>query len=250
MRDREGDSPDAAYYDVANRLYYLGNGGVSANMPDSQITIFSVDQGKIIGSISIPGNNIESMGVDNLHHRLYVNILDKHQVGVVDLEAKKILSAWTTPDLNANTALAVDPVNERFFVAGWKPGVFYVFDRDGNVVSRKSCVNINDDMTWDPRLKRVYISGTQGLSIFRQNTPDTYTELGNVPTDGGKTSYYVPQNTHRPGPRPGRMPARASCALYHYGRLVSELIEARDEKKLLRFQKQIANYELLIARIP
>ena len=29
--------------------------------------------------------------------------------------------------------------------------------------------------------------------------------------------------------------------------LVSELIEARDEKKLLRFQKQIASYELLIA---
>jgi DNA replication protein DnaC len=27
--------------------------------------------------------------------------------------------------------------------------------------------------------------------------------------------------------------------------LVSELIEARDEKKLLRFQKQIASYELL-----
>ncbi len=28
--------------------------------------------------------------------------------------------------------------------------------------------------------------------------------------------------------------------------LVSELIETRDEKKLLRFQKQIASYELLI----
>ena len=28
--------------------------------------------------------------------------------------------------------------------------------------------------------------------------------------------------------------------------LVSELSEARDEKKLLRFQKQIASYELLI----
>jgi len=28
--------------------------------------------------------------------------------------------------------------------------------------------------------------------------------------------------------------------------LVSELIEARNEKKLLRFQKQIASYELLI----
>jgi hypothetical protein len=189
----KGDSPDAAYYDAANRLYYIGNGGVSANLPDSQISIFSVDQGKLVGSISIPGNNVESMGVDNLHHRLYVNIRDKHQVGVVDLETKKVINTWTTPDLNANTALAVDSEHERIFVAGRKPGIFYVFDRDGKVVSQKSCVNINDDMTWDPVLQRIYVSGTQGLSIFHQDSPDNYTEIANIPTNGGKTSYYVPQ---------------------------------------------------------
>jgi hypothetical protein len=57
-------------------------------------------------------------------------------------------------------------------------------------------VNINDDMTWDPSLQRVYISGTQGLTIFHQDSPDTYTELANIPTNGGKTSYYVPE-THQ-----------------------------------------------------
>jgi hypothetical protein len=189
----KGDSPDAAYYDAANQLYYIGNGGISANMPDSQISIFSVDQGKLVGSISIPGNNVESMGVDNLHHRLYVNIRDKHQVGVVDLQTRKVINTWTTPDLNANTALAVDSEHERVFVAGRKPGIFYVFDRDGKVVAQKPCVNINDDMTWDPVLQRVYVSGTQGLSIFHQDSPDNYTELANIPTNGGKTSYYVPQ---------------------------------------------------------
>jgi hypothetical protein len=192
----KGDSPDAAYYDTANRLYYIGNGGVSANQPDSQISIFSVDQGKLIGSITIPGNNVESMGVDNLHHRLYVNIRDKHQIGVVDLTAGKVIQTWTTPDLSANTALAVDSEQQRVFVAGRKPGILYVFDRDGKVVTQKPCVNINDDMTWDPVLHRVYVSGTQGLSIFHQDSADTYTEIANIPTNGGKTSYYVPQ-THQ-----------------------------------------------------
>jgi hypothetical protein len=192
----KGDSPDAAYYDSANRLYYIGNGGISANLPDSQISIFSVDQGKLVGSISIPGNNVESMGVDNIHHRLYVNIRDKHQVGVVDLFANRLITTWTTPDLNANTALVVDPEHERIFVAGRKPGIFYVFDRDGKVVAQKQCVNINDDMTWDPVLKRIYISGTEGLSIFHQDTPDTYSEIANIPTNGGKTSYFVPR-THQ-----------------------------------------------------
>jgi DNA-binding beta-propeller fold protein YncE len=189
----KGDSPDAAYYDAANRLYYIGNGGASANSADSVISIFSVDQGKLIGSISIPGNNVESMGVDDLHQRLYVNIRDKKQIGVVDLKTRTVIGTWTTPDMNANTALVVDPEGERIFVAGRKPGIFYVFNRDGKVVSQKSCVNINDDMTWDPVAKRIYISGTQGLSIFHQDTEDTYTQLANIPTNGGKTSYFVPQ---------------------------------------------------------
>jgi DNA-binding beta-propeller fold protein YncE len=189
----KGDSPDAAYYDAANRLYYIGNGGVSANLPDSEIAVFSVDQGKLIDKISSPGNNVESMGIDPLHHRLYVNIRDKQQIGVVDLVTKRVIATWTAPGLQKNTALAVDEKNERIFVAGRNPGIFYVFDNNGKVVSQKPCVNINDDMTWDPVLKRVYVSGTQGLSIFHQDSPDTYTDVADIPTNGGKTSFYVPQ---------------------------------------------------------
>jgi DNA-binding beta-propeller fold protein YncE len=152
----KGDSPDAAYYDAANRLYYIGNGGISANLPDSEIAVFSVDQGKLVDKISIPGNNVESMGIDPIHHRLYVNIRDKQQIGVVDLLTKKVIATWTAPGLQKNTALAVDEKNERIFVAGRNPGIFYVFDNRGKVVSQKPCVNINDDMAWDPLLKRVY----------------------------------------------------------------------------------------------
>jgi hypothetical protein len=187
----KGDSPDAGYYDAENRLYYVGNGGVSANLPDSKISIFSADQGKIIGDISIPGNNVESMGVDNLHHRLYVNIRDKREIGVVDLNTNQLLTTWTAPGLQFNTSLVVDAKDQRVFAAGRKPGIFYVFDQDGKVVSQKPCIDINDDMTYDPLLKRVYISGSQGLSVFHQDSPDSYTEIANLPTNGGKTSVYV-----------------------------------------------------------
>jgi DNA-binding beta-propeller fold protein YncE len=189
----KGDSPDAAYYDAANRLYYIGNGGISANLPDSEIAVFSVDQGKLIDKIPIPGNNLESMGIDHIHHRLYVNIRDKQEIGVVDLATKQVIATWTAPGLQKNTALAVDEKNERIFVAGRNPGIFYVFDNNGKVVKKTPCANINDDMTWDPVLKRVYVSGTQGLSIFHQDSPDNYTNIADIPTNGGKTSFYVPQ---------------------------------------------------------
>jgi DNA-binding beta-propeller fold protein YncE len=188
----KGDSPDAAYYDTQTHLYYIGNGGISANQPDSTISIFSPAEGKIVDQIKVPGNNLESMVVDDGHHRLYVNVRDKKEIGVVDLKSKQVVATWTTPDMNRNTALTLDPVAGRLFVAGRNPGIFYVFDvNTGKVVSQMPCVNVNDDMTWDPAMRRLYISGSQGLSIFQQNSPDKYTELLNLPTNGGKTSTYV-----------------------------------------------------------
>ncbi len=188
----KGDSPDAAYYDAKTRLYYIGNGGVSANLPDSTISVFSPEQGKLIDEIKVPGNNLESMVVDNGRGRLYVNVRDRKEIAVIDLKTKQVVTTWTAPDLNRNTALALDPATGRLFVAGRNPGQLYVFDvNSGYVVSKMPCANVNDDMTWDPSMKRLYVSGSQGLSIFHQDTPDRYTALVQLPTNGGKTSTYV-----------------------------------------------------------
>ena len=46
--------------------------------------------------------------------------------------------------------------------------------------------------------------------------------------------------------RPPRLNLLASVGFITAAALVHELIEARDEKRLLRFQKQLAKYKLLI----
>ena len=61
--------------------------------------------------------------------------------------------------------------------------------------------------------------------------------LGNSGT--GKTPY-------RPRSRSGGLPKGALRRLPHGAALVHELMEARDEKRLLRLQKQLAKYHLLI----
>ena len=189
----KGDSPDAAFYEPQTRLYYIGNGGASANLPDSTISVFSPEQGKLVDEIKVPGNNLESMVVDRGRNRLYVNVRDRKQIAVIDLKTKQVVATWTAPDMNRNTALTLDPAAGRLFVAGRNPGLLYVFDvTSGALVSTMPCVNVNDDMTWDPAMKRLYISGSQGLSIFHQDSPDKYTLLVDLPTNGGKTSTYVP----------------------------------------------------------
>jgi sugar lactone lactonase YvrE len=189
----KGDSPDAAYYDKVNRLYYIGNGGISANLKMSKISIFSVDEGKLVGSIDVDGDNVEAMGIDSLANRLYVNIRDKKEVGVYDLSSRKLVTSWTAPDINRNTALMVDSKSHRIFVGGRKPAFLYVFDPSGRVVEKLPMVENNDDMNWDPVAKMLYVSGSQGLSIYHQDSPDGYTEVARIPTNGGKTALLVPE---------------------------------------------------------
>ncbi len=187
------DSPDTAVYDSKRRTFFIGNGGKSANLPYSEITELNVDTHKIVGKVRVEGNNLEAMGVDDATGRLYVDVRDKKQVAVVDLKQNKVVDTWNV-NLNRNTALAFDAADNLVFVGSRQPGLFTALDaKTGAVVAQMPCADVTDSMTWDAAAKRVYIAGSQGLSIFQQNSRSQYTELLRVATNGGKTALLVPE---------------------------------------------------------
>jgi DNA-binding beta-propeller fold protein YncE len=188
------DSPDAGFYDAKRRIFFLGNGGKSANLPYSEIAEISVDTHKILGRIRVEANNVEAMMVDDPHNRLYTNLRDQKKIAVIDLKTLQVVDTWTTPELNLNTSLVVDSASQRLFIAGRKPGLFYAFDMaTGKVVDQHPVANISDGMAWDPQSKRIFILASQGLSVLHQDNKDHYTVLTRLPTNGGKTGLYVPQ---------------------------------------------------------
>jgi DNA-binding beta-propeller fold protein YncE len=185
---------DAALYDPATKRYYIGNGGREEKAKASVITIISVTDHRKLADISIDGDNIEAMAVDHAHHRLFVNIRDKKQIGVVHLTSNKVVTTWTTPGMNRNTPMKFDEANQRVFIVGRTPGKFFVFNAtSGSLITSMDCVDMADDLTWDSALRRIYVTGSQGISIFHQDSKDTYTQLSQMNTIGGKTSIYVPE---------------------------------------------------------
>lgn len=192
---RKTDSPDVGYYDAPRRTFYIGNGGKSANLPYSEITAIDVYSHKVTGRIRVEGSNLDAIAIDDKAGKLYVNIRDQKKIGVIDLNAMKVVDTWTTPDLNLNTSMALDAATHRLFVVGRKPGLFYAFDTDtGKVVAQQPCMNIADGMAWNPTSKLIYIFASQGMSIFHQDSADHYTLLTNLPTNGGKTGLLLPQS--------------------------------------------------------
>ncbi|ADV83027.1 YncE family protein [Terriglobus saanensis] len=188
------DSPDAGFYDVKRKSFFVGNGGKSANLPYSEITEISVDTHKIVNRIRVEANNVEAMMADDAHGRLYANLRDQKKIAVIDLKTMQVVDTWTTPDLNLNTALSFDAVTQRLFIVGRKPGLFYAFDTaTGKVVDQQPVANISDGMAWDPQSKSIFIMASQALTVLHQDSKDHYTKLAQIPTNGGKTGLYVPE---------------------------------------------------------
>ena len=184
--------PDAGVYDPEKRIFYVGNGGKNAHQDRSYISLISAENMAETDKIQVPANNLEAMAINHKAHLLYVNMRDKAQVGVVNLQTKTFEKAWTIPGLNRNTPLRFDEKNNRIFVAGRKPGKLFVINSsNGQLVATLDCVDVADDMTFDAAHHRILVTGVGGVSVFRQEDPDRYKLVTQFDTQHGKTSEYV-----------------------------------------------------------
>lgn len=186
---------DAAVYDSARHLLYVGCGGEDAKMDYSVISIVDTNTRKHIGDIKIDSTNIEGMVLEKNGPRLYVNIRDRGVIGVIDRDKKTVMSTWSLDGMQGNTPLALDEANRRLFVAGRKPARFLVLDSEsGKIISNLPTAEITDDMLFDRASKRIYVACSEFAVVYLQVDADHYREIGRAPTGfRGKTAVLVPQ---------------------------------------------------------
>ena len=152
-----------------------------------------VESFKHTGDLTLPGRRSEAMAIDRAGKKMYVNLTD--EVGVVDLPARKLTARWPVPDAHVQNAMALDEPHHRLFIATRNPPKLFVFDADtGKVINSYPCVGVNDDMTFDTKRKKIYITGDGATSVFEQRDADNYEHIVDVPTGfRAKTSLYVPE---------------------------------------------------------
>ena len=186
---------DFVVYDAKTQLFYVTNGGHAANMTYALVSVIDLN-GKHVGDIRVDGVHIEFLTGEKSGPRLFVNVADKHEVAVIDREKREVTSLWPLPDAEENLPLAVDEDRRRVFVVSRKPPAMFVLDgASGKVITSLPSVGDSDDMAYDARNRRIYVSGGEGyVSVFEQDDADHYTVLGKVPSGpGGSTSVFVPE---------------------------------------------------------
>jgi DNA-binding beta-propeller fold protein YncE len=186
---------DGAVFNPVNQYYYVESGGDDPGAKTHVVNIIDTKAFKLVGEITLPGNHSEAMAIDHVGKKLYVNLTGADQVGVVDLDTRKLIAQWPVPDAQTANALVLDEPNHRLFIATRKPAKFFVYDTDtGKVVTALPTAEMHDDMWFDVARKRIYVTGTETTAVLEQRDADHYSHVADVPTGyRAKTSIYVPE---------------------------------------------------------
>jgi DNA-binding beta-propeller fold protein YncE len=175
---------DSQAYDPETKLMYVVSGGREAHTPYSYISVIDTTQSKKIEDRKIGANWLEAIALEKHGPRMFVNITSDNEIGVMDRNQQAITAKWSIPsETEQNLPLFLDESDHRLLLTTRKSSRLVVIDSDtGKVTASIPCVAMVDDIAYDAKLKRIYLSGDQFVEVFKQDDADHYTSLGKVPT--------------------------------------------------------------------
>jgi hypothetical protein len=147
-----------------------------------------------ISDLPLPAHP-EGFQLEPKTERLFVNLPDLRQIGVIDLRAARQASAWNIPNRKGNYPMAIDP-NGEWLASVFRdpPRLALVDARSGSVVADLPTCGDADDAFFDARRGRLYVScGAGAVAVFgvEKAGPRPLGQVALPP--GGRTSLFVPE---------------------------------------------------------
>ena len=191
------DDADNIRYDPRSKGVIVGYAGAKQLRKREEGTGglgFIDENGKKIGDIVIDAHP-ESFQLEKSGSRIFVNVLDKKEIEVIDGIKRSVLARWPVSE-GDNFPMGLDETNHRLFVGVWKPAQLLVFDTEaGKQVAEGDIAGKTDDLFYDPASRRIYVLTNKGLlEVFEQKDADHYNRVARYPTPlGSQTGLFVPE---------------------------------------------------------
>ncbi|MGH6871032.1 MAG: YncE family protein [Rhizomicrobium sp.] len=217
-----GTRPDGILYDAASRRVFTFNAG------SKDSTVLDGATGAVLGTIAL-GGKPEFAVADGKGH-IYDNIEDTSELVEIDARAMTVMHRWPLAPCVSPSGLAIDTAHARLFVACENAMMAAVNAKTGQVVATVPTGKGADGAGFDPASGDVLIPcGEDHLSVIREETPDRYSLIENVPTQFGARTMAFDSATRRlftvtadltpdPGKHPPYKMAPGSFRLLVYGR--------------------------------
>ncbi len=182
-----GDDADNVRVDSRSGQVFVGygKGGLAVVDPPSH---------SVVSRAKLPAHP-EGFGIDAAARRAYVNVPDAHQIAVVDLGTGLQTATWQAPGLRSSYPMALDETQGLIATAFWDPARLVLLDTANGAVkaSIETCGDA-DDVFFDAKRRRIYVSCGEGLVDVLQGDTAGYHLLAHIPThSGARTSLFVPE---------------------------------------------------------
>jgi hypothetical protein len=182
-----GDDADNVRIDSRNGLAVVGygSGGLALIDPGSRAKV---------ADIRLPAHP-EGFQIDPSNGRTYVNMPDAHQIAVVDLDARRVVTTWPTRNAVANFPMAFDPSQSLIANIFRSPPMLQLLDPvTGDERKRIATCGDADDVFFDALRARIYISCGAGEVAVLEHKGADWAALGTIQTaSGARTSLFVPE---------------------------------------------------------
>jgi DNA-binding beta-propeller fold protein YncE len=182
-----GDDADDVRVDprTGNFIVGYGSGGVAVIDPQRRA---------VVGRVELPAHP-EGFQLDAASGRGFVNLPDARQIAVVDIATDKLEATWRPPGLLGNFPMALDDNGGLVAIVYRNPPRLVLFDAHTGVAtaSLATCGDA-DDVFFDARRRRVYVSCGEGSVDVMQQGPPGFQRLASVKTaSGARTALFVPE---------------------------------------------------------
>ncbi|MER8612628.1 hypothetical protein [Mesorhizobium sp. M0435] len=137
----------------------------------------------------------ESFQVDAKTDRVFANVPDAGQIAVIDLKSRKQVGAWKTPGLASNFPMALDSTGRQLAIVFRSPAKLALLDTaTGAVTASLDTCGDADDVFFDRKRDRIYVSCGDGTIDIMQRSPEGIGLAGRVVTSSGaRTSLFMPE---------------------------------------------------------
>jgi DNA-binding beta-propeller fold protein YncE len=181
-----GDDADNVRVDTAHNRALVGYGKGALAVIDP----FSLSKTADIRLKAHP----EGFQIDETGTRVFVNVPDAREIVVADL-ATGSTQSLLTQGVGSNFPMAIDNEAHRVLVVFRRPPILMALSsQDGHVAARVETCGDADDVFFDRKRHRVYVSCGEGVVDVLEANEGGYRRLARVPTvSGARTSLFVPE---------------------------------------------------------
>jgi YVTN family beta-propeller protein len=146
------------------------------------LTVIDPKTGKVVATVK-GGGGLEFAVADGEGH-VYVNGADKRQMVRINTAANLADAHWPIPKCRSPHGLAMDTQSRRLFVSCVNKVLTVVNADNGAVVATLPIGAGTDGAAFDPKRKLIFSSngGDGTISVIRENSPDSFTSLGDIKT--------------------------------------------------------------------